>query len=420
MSELEEKEHRELIVSDDCFALIQKMNELDSLAYQKNEITNPNILAHVEKIVQPAFKHHLKKAEQANIPKGLFKVDLPIGDLHKIQGETDKYRAFVKGVDGKINAHAILTPAQVEIAKGAQAAAAVAGVMQVAAMVVGQYYMAEINGQLNSMKETLNDIKDFQEREFKGTVRALIVNISQLSTFSADYVGNTELARLKLMECANFRAEVTKLLEQVNLAIEDIIAQEKGLPFEKYEKLVEKLSANLFYQQILLRLLEELSKLDLVFSQGVTSEDSSYYVYEYYLKTCNGLGEKIASWHKNKIKSFRIDTKHNRRAQEGAMKVVADVAKELDKNAHVAAGVGFLGGIVGAAAGFGIGKAAGELNKAIRYIDVKKRTVSLISEQERVSYQSSKQLSTNNYGENVELLLDDGKVYYLLPGDRGL
>ncbi len=37
------------------------------------------------------------------------------------------------------------------------------------------------------------------------------------------------------MECANFRAEVTKLLEQVNLAIEDIIAQEKGLPFEKYE-----------------------------------------------------------------------------------------------------------------------------------------------------------------------------------------
>ncbi len=86
MSELEQKEHRELIVSDDCFALIQKMNELDSLAYQKNEITNPNILAHVEKIVQPAFKHHLKKAEQANIPKGLFKVDLPIGDLHKIQG----------------------------------------------------------------------------------------------------------------------------------------------------------------------------------------------------------------------------------------------------------------------------------------------------------------------------------------------
>lgn len=28
MSELEQKEHRELIVSDDCFALIQKMSEL--------------------------------------------------------------------------------------------------------------------------------------------------------------------------------------------------------------------------------------------------------------------------------------------------------------------------------------------------------------------------------------------------------
>ncbi|HEL2090731.1 TPA: hypothetical protein ACIRGY_001311, partial [Streptococcus suis] len=253
MSELEQKEHRELIVSDDCFALIQKMSELDSSAYQRYEITNPNILAHVEKIVQPALKHHLKKAGQPNIPKGLFKVDLPIGDLHKIKGETDKYRAFVKGAEGKFKAHAILTPAQVEIAKGAKAAAAVSGAMQVAAMVVGQYYMAEINGQLDSMKETLNDVKDFQVREFKGTVRALIVNISQLSKFSADYVENAELARLKLMECANFRAEVTKLLEQVNLAIEESITKGKGLSFEKYEQLIDKLSTNLFYQQTLLR-----------------------------------------------------------------------------------------------------------------------------------------------------------------------
>ncbi|HFR3976297.1 TPA: hypothetical protein ACHVI3_000385 [Streptococcus suis] len=418
MSELEQKEQRELIVSEDYFALIQEMDALELQTYQKYEITNPKVLAHVEKIVQPALKHNLQKAVQPNIPKGLFKVDLPIGDLHKIKGETDKYRAFVKGADGKINTHAILTPAQVDIAKGAKAVAAVSGAMQVGAMVVGQYYMAEINGQLNSMKETLNDIKDFQEREFKGTVRALIVNISQLSKFSADYVGNTELVRLKLMECANFRAEATKLLEQVNLAIEDIVTKGKGLSFEKYEKLIEKLRVNLFYQQTLLRLIEELSKLDLVFSQGVTSEDSSYYVYEYYLNTCNSLGKKIADWHKDKIKFFQIDTKRNRRAQEGAMKVVADVAKELDKNAHVAAGVGFLGGIVGAAAGFGIGKAAGELNKAIRYIDVRKRTVKLISEQETVSYQSSKQLSTNNYGENVELLLEDGNIYYLLPDGR--
>lgn len=418
MNELEQKEQGGLIVSEDYFALIQEMDALELPTYQRYEITNPNILAHVEKIVQPALKHNLQKAGQTNIPKGLFKVDLPIGDLHKIKGETDKYRALVKGADGKINAHAILPPAKVDIAKGAKAAAAVSGAMQVGAMVVGQYYMAEINGKLNSMKETLNDIKDFQEREFKGTVRALIVNISQLSKFSADYVGNTELSRQKLMECANFRAEVTKLLEQVNIAIEDIVTKGKGLSFEKYEQLIDKLSTNLFYQQTLLRLLEELSKLDLAFSQGVMSEDSSYYVYEYYLKTCNSLGEKIANWHKDKIKFFQIDTKRNRRAQEGAMKVVADVAKELDKNAHVAAGVGFLGGIVGAAAGFGIGKAAGELNKAIRYIDVRKRTVKLISEQEAVFYQSSKQLSTNNYGENVELLLEDGNIYYLLPDGR--
>ncbi|MFX3924863.1 hypothetical protein ACJBWN_12120, partial [Streptococcus suis] len=72
-----------------------------------------------------------------------------------------------------------------------------------------------------------------------------------------------------MMECANFLAEVTKLLEQVNLAFEDSITKGKGLSFEKYEKLIDKLSIDLFYQQTLLRLLEDLSKLDLAFSQGV-------------------------------------------------------------------------------------------------------------------------------------------------------
>ena len=60
------------------------------------------------------------------------------------------------------------------------------------------------------------------------------------------------------------------------------------------------LIANLFYQQTLLKLLEELSKLDLVFSQGVTSENSSFMCMSHYLNTCNSLGEKIADWHKTR------------------------------------------------------------------------------------------------------------------------
>ncbi|CYV73170.1 hypothetical protein [Streptococcus suis] len=51
MNELEQKEQRELIVSEDYFALIQEMDALKLPTYQKYEITNPKVLAHVEKIV---------------------------------------------------------------------------------------------------------------------------------------------------------------------------------------------------------------------------------------------------------------------------------------------------------------------------------------------------------------------------------
>ena len=56
--------------------------------------------------------------------------------------------------------------------------------------------------------------------------------------------------------------------------------------------------------------------------------------------------------------------------------------------------------------------------KWIRYTGVRKQTIKQISEQETISYQPSKQLSTNSFGENVELLLEDGKVYYLLSNDK--
>lgn len=421
MSELVEREKQELQVSEDYFALIQKMDDFELALYEKHEITNPNILARVEKIIQPAIGKHLQKAGQPVIPGELFKIDVPIGDLHKIKDQAGKYRAFVKGADDKFIKHAVLTPAQMEVAKGAQAAAAVANVMQVGAMVVGQYYMSEINGQLNQMNETLNDVKGFQDREFKAFIRSLIVNISQLSKFSTDYVTDYELARLKLLKCSDYRDEVTRLLEQVNLSIEEIVSQEQGMPFEKYEKLTKRLKMDLFYQETLLKLLEELSRLDLVFSQGVVSEDSSYYVYDYYLNACNALGEKISLWHKEKIAFFRIDMEKNRRLQKGSLKVVADLAKGLDKNAHVVAGglrmIG-VNHVIGHVAAFGVGKAAGELNKAIRYIGVRKQTIQTIAEQGAITYQSSNQLSVNDYGENMELLLADGKVYYLAPTEQ--
>lgn len=414
LSDNEGNSDTELIVREDFLSIVQDMEQFDLAMYQKHEITNQIVLKELNGIIPKVLKK-VQKNEQNKIPKNIFKIDVPINELQGVKGEIGKYRAIVKGNDGKIVKHAVLTPVKLDIAKSAQAATAIAGVMEVASMVVGQYYMAEISGQLNSINEALNEVKNYHIREFKATIRSLIVAISQLSQFSKEYISNEGLCRVKLVELSNYRSQLTKCLEQVNLSIEEILLKNKFNSFDDYEKCIIRLNNDLFYQKTLLQLLAEVSKLELVFAQGVVSEDGGYYTYNYYLTSCNNQMQKLSTWHKQNIKKFKIDKKHNRRSQEGALKVVADVAKEMDKNAHIVAGVGFIGGVVSAAAGFGVGKAAGELHKAIQYVPVKKNTLKLIKKQEKLNYSPESSLSRNHYGENIELLVEDEKVYYLLP-----
>ena len=72
--------------------------------------------------------------------------------------------------------------------------------MGAAAMVVGQYYMTQINDQLEVITSGIEKIADFQEKEFKSKIYALVAEVQKTSTFQVETIDNNELRNRELTD----------------------------------------------------------------------------------------------------------------------------------------------------------------------------------------------------------------------------
>lgn len=166
-------EERAIAVSNDAPAeLAIEMEMLPAEAIKdKNaliEITDSKVLAHVNNLVPGLAQagnaaNNVAQAVQAANGGVLYRAIIPAGakltDSKTMEGAV---RGFYRGADG-IQGHANLVA--VEAQKGtAVVANTAAAAMGVASMVVGQYYMTQINAELGVISDGISEIQNFQER----------------------------------------------------------------------------------------------------------------------------------------------------------------------------------------------------------------------------------------------------------------
>lgn len=94
--------------------------------------------------------------------------------------------------------------------------------MNVASMVVGQYYMTQINNQLGSINASIDRIADFQETEYKRKVLALVAEMQKASTFQMETMESDELRNRELLHLRTLEHECAELLGQANLSIQGV------------------------------------------------------------------------------------------------------------------------------------------------------------------------------------------------------
>lgn len=345
------------------------------------EITDSKVLAHVNNLIPGLVQvgnvvNNAAQAAQAN-GETLYRAIIPVGaKLTDSKAMKDAVRGIYHGADG-IRGHANLVA--VETQKGtAVLANTAAAAMGVASMVVGQYYMTQINAELSEISNGISKISDFQDNEYRSRVFSLVAHVKKIADFQVEILENNELRLSKISQLDNLEEECTQLLGQANLALVGY-TEKTDLDYATYEKELSEAQNWYMYQKSLLDVLYKISELRYTLHMGAVSREHCVALLPTYTNQVAETQSRLTEWHQATTERLSIDTSEVRRKRAG-----------FDGVVH------FLPGL---------------FNDDLNFRAIEKSTARMIKTQ---SADSAHAYDTSDlYAEDVQLISKGGKVYYL-------
>lgn len=267
------------------------------------EIKDQKLLARIDNAVPGALQvmgnaGAAQNAQQAIQNMGqLYQAIIPQGaKLVNAKDMDGAVRGFYRNAKG-IQGQAHLVPVDGNHAQGLVAMNVANAAMGAAAMVVGQYYMTQINDQLGEINSELDKIATFQDKEYQGRIYALVAAVQKCSQFQVEIVENEELRKLELSHLKGLEDECAKLLGQANLTLKEF-EKKKGLDYSGYEKQVAEAQTWYQYQQILLEIMLKIEELTYALNLGQVSKENCYSMFLPYARQAEDSLKALAAWHK--------------------------------------------------------------------------------------------------------------------------
>lgn len=310
--------------------------------------------------------------------EGVYKAILPAGaklvNSKDMQGAVRGFFRQGKGIGGQANWISVDNEAN------KIAAANIANVaMGAAALVVGQYYMTQINSELILLNDSISKIADFQMAEYKSRVLTLITQVRRASDFQVEIIEDINLRNEEIQRLQSVEATCMDLLNQANVTIADYCSKE-GATFEQYEKMMDEVAVWQKYQLALTDILRMISDLNYTFHLGAMSKEQCYSAYTNLYDTTKKIINKLKRWHEVHQRKFSIDIDQARRARHG-----------LDAYIH---------------------KPLELFDEKYKYKDIGKKVAVNIRQQKRAQLNERTPDMRNRYNEDVCLIAQDGKIFY--------
>ena len=346
------------------------------------EITDSKVLAHINQLVPNLAQagnvvNNAVQAAQAN-GEVLYRAIIPAGaKLANSRDMAGAARGIFHGADG-IQGHANLVA--VEAQKGATVVAnTAAAAMGVASMVVGQYYMTQINTELERIGNGISKVSDFQDNEYRSRVFALVSHVKRIAAFQTEIIENDELRFSKISQLDNLEEECTKLLGQANLTLAGF-ANKSDLDYESYELELHTAQNWFIYQTTLLEILCRISDLRYALHLGAVSREHCVSLLPTYTQQVAQTQVRLTKWHKETIERLSVDTTEARRKRDG-----------LDRAIH------FIPGL---------------FDDTANFRPISKSTAKMIDSQS-IGNATPYLDESDLYVHDVQLISKDGKIYYL-------
>lgn len=386
---------REVIPSGDREVIPSGDNELNILIEMLSaeaidddtklvEITDSKVLAHVNNLVPGFVKvgnavNNAAQAVQATNGEVLYRAVIPAGaKLTNSKALEGAVRGIYHGADG-IKGHANFMAAEAQKATAA-VANTVATAMGVASMVVGQYYMTQINAELGEISDGISQIRDFQDNEYRSRVFSLVAHVKKIADFQTEILEKDELRLSKIAQLDSLEEECTQLLGQANLTLEGF-AKKTGLDYEAYKKALGNAQNWFMYQKSLLDVLYKISDLRYTLHLGAVSREQCVALLPTYTKQVSDTQERLTAWHDGTTQRLGIEIDKLRRKRAG-----------FDSVIHRIPGI---------------------FNDDSKFRSIEKETATMISAQASGREVLPTSDTSELYAEDVQLISKNGKLYYL-------
>lgn len=244
------------------------------------EVKDKKLLARIDNVIPGTFQAvantgAVKAYEEAVKATGqLYQAIIPKGAvLDKSRAMEGAVRGSYRDVANSIKGNANWVSVDNQAANTLAKVNVVNAAMGAAAMVVGQYYMTQINDQLQGLSAAVEKIADFQSNQLKSKVYALVAEAQKSSIFQVETIENDELRNRELIHLKELEHECIEILGQANLALKDI-AKCNGLDYDGYEGKTKEAEQWLQYQQILLEVMYKICDLTYALNLGAISKEN--------------------------------------------------------------------------------------------------------------------------------------------------
>ena len=376
----------ELAVAEDSisdlqvqFNILPEIKEIDESRLV--EITDSKLLGHVNNLLPEAFKTAttVGNAVQGST-KTLYEAILPAGkQLAKSKNTEGAFRGFTmgkKGIDGSAEFLPVNNVSNV-------AANVASSAMSVGSMVVGQYYMHQINTELESISSDISQIMDFQNNEYKSKVFALVTKVKKMSSFQTEILENEELRKSEISNLNRLEQQCIELLGQANLTIADY-SKKMDMGIKGYEEQLVGVQYWVVYQETLLEVLYLIANLKYALYLGTVSRDQCNSLLSTYGKQVKDVKIGLQNWHLEQMEKYGINLEEGYRERYGVDSI--------------------------------LNKVPGMIRKELNYRPVSKDVVEIITKHLTTADKRRNVSTKEVFDENVKLIGKEGKIYYL-PAD---
>lgn len=251
--------------------------------------------------------------------------------------------------------------------------------MNISSMIVGQYYMAQIDDKLGSIQDDISDIKNFLNDERISKIQQLVINVSVIIKHQDEISTNEAITDKELQKIYDYEEEAGNILAHVNKDISNIVTKESAKNFAEYKENTERLDKLLKEQEVLIKVMNQISSLKYILYHGSASTEYCYERFNIALNQSSVVKEQIQTYQNKETKAIEVDLEKARYRKSYFLdNVIQPVLEVIDEN--------------------------------MNYINLEEILLNKIKMQ--VNNKKLPTIELNIYEEDTKLLIQDGKIYY--------